>query len=186
MGVVPSILLQALRTTSASSEMERALRLKLEGGQFRDVAAEHRRLMQRVRGRGNRTTEGRLRAALVGAGIRGWCLHERSLYGQPDFYFHKHRVAVFVDGCFWHGCPECGHVPSKNTSYWRAKFGRNRRRDKKTKELLQQTGVRVVRFWEHEIQEQLPQCLQTIYKLTDGASRRRQKSTGRTLNGATV
>jgi DNA mismatch endonuclease (patch repair protein) len=60
------------------------------------------------------------------------------------------RVAVFVDGCFWHGCPNHGTWPSRNAAFWREKIEANQRRDRQTDALLKAAGWRVVRVWEHE------------------------------------
>lgn len=97
--------------------------------------------------------------ALVRARITGWTLHASELPGRPDFYFPAKRVAVFVDGCFWHGCPRCGHVPKTNDGFWQLKIKRNRQRDAKVRARLRRRGVRVVRFWEHELRDRLPICV---------------------------
>jgi DNA mismatch endonuclease (patch repair protein) len=69
---------------------------------------------------------------------------------RPDIVFAKRRVAVFIDGCFWHGCPEHGRVPTgANASYWELKLGRNRRRDAIQDEALKSAGWTVIRMWEH-------------------------------------
>jgi DNA mismatch endonuclease (patch repair protein) len=69
---------------------------------------------------------------------------------QADIVFPIERVAVFIDGCFWHGCPEHGRRPSANGAYWSAKIERNRARDARNDVLLEQAGWAVVRAWEHE------------------------------------
>src|SRR5690242_2121977 len=69
--------------------------------------AQRSERMARVKGRGNRSTEVRIAAALAGAAIRGWRRHPQHVLGRPDFWFPAERVVVFVDGCFWHGCPTC-------------------------------------------------------------------------------
>jgi DNA mismatch endonuclease (patch repair protein) len=56
-----------------------------------------------------------------------------------------------VDGCFWHGCPKCGHVPHTNSAFWHAKFSRNQQRDILNTKLLKRKGLRVVRIWEHSL-----------------------------------
>jgi DNA mismatch endonuclease (patch repair protein) len=117
--------------------------------------------MSAVRGKRNKTTELALRMALVRSGIGGWVLHQKML-GCPDFYFPKARLAVFVDGCFWHGCHKCGHVPATNNSYWAAKLRRNRERDVATNEKLRAAGVAVIRFWEHELRRSIGGCLAKI------------------------
>jgi DNA mismatch endonuclease (patch repair protein) len=108
--------------------------------------------MASVKGSGNRSTERRLRFALVRAGLKGWRLHFRQLPGKPDFFFPKESVVVFADGCFWHGCRKCGHVPNKRSAFWAAKIRRNRLRDRSATRLLRDRGFVVLRFWEHEIE----------------------------------
>jgi DNA mismatch endonuclease, patch repair protein len=107
--------------------------------------------MRRVRARGNRSTEWKVRAILVRAGLRGWAMHVRSLPGCPDFVFDRRRVAIFVDGCFWHGCQLCRRpLPKTNGKYWRDKILGNRARARAVTRLLQGEGYRVVRVWEHD------------------------------------
>ena len=112
--------------------------------------AKRSAVMGRIRGKGNRTTEGRLAALLRAEGIIGWRRH-RPLPGRPDFAFPKLRVAIFVDGCFWHGCPRHGTLPRTNARFWREKIARNRERDREVNRELRHRGWRVVRIWEHEL-----------------------------------
>jgi len=81
-------------------------------------------VMASVRSTGNRSTEKRLRSALVHAKIKGWRIQAHDLAGIPDFVFDNERVAVFVDGCFWHGCPRCYRRPSSSRKYWDEKVKR--------------------------------------------------------------
>jgi len=148
------------------------LREKLVGGSFGNVPAAHSKRMGAIRGRGNRTTEARFRAILVRAGIRGWTLNTKDLQGKPDFFFPAERVAVFIDGCFWHGCPQCGHVPSVNRPFWKAKIERNQERDRNTNLLLRQERIQSFRLWEHELLKP-SDCLQKLQKLLRMTSRRR-------------
>src|SRR6266404_2096697 len=85
--------------------------------------------MSRIRSRGNKDTELALAKLLRRNRISGW-RRNQSVFGKPDFIFHRVRLAVFVDGCFWHGCPKCGHIPKSRRLYWRTKILRNRTRDK--------------------------------------------------------
>lgn len=73
-----------------------------------------------------------------------------NLRRRADIVFPRLRIAVFVDGCFWHGCPEHGTWPRQNADWWRAKIEGNRRRDADTNERLKEEGWTVVRVWEHE------------------------------------
>ena len=113
--------------------------------------ASRSRNMSKIRSRGNLTTEKRFRAQLVRARISGWQLQSSLLPGRPDFLFPKQRIAVFVDGCFWHGCPRCGHRPKSNRRYWTPKLTHNRERDIKVSREIRTHGWHVLRIWEHEI-----------------------------------
>jgi DNA mismatch endonuclease, patch repair protein len=113
--------------------------------------AERSERMSRVRSRGNRSTEGRVREELVDQGIKGWVSHPDSVPGRPDFYFEERRLAVFVDGCFWHGCPNCGRLPKTRVEFWRAKIGGNRRRDRLSNRRLWREGYRVLRIRECDL-----------------------------------
>lgn len=142
--------------------MEKALREQLPGGTFGVVPPARAHTMSAVKGRGNKTTEVRLRMALVAAGLSGWALHAEELPGCPDFCFPALKVVIFVDGCFWHGCPGCGHTPQKNRGYWETKIARNKARDKKATKQLRAGGYRVLRFWEHDVKCHLEACAQQI------------------------
>ncbi|MDQ3821642.1 MAG: very short patch repair endonuclease [Actinomycetota bacterium] len=94
-----------------------------------------------------------LRSALHARGLRFrknpvLRLAERSV--RPDVVFSRHKLAIFVDGCFWHRCPEHGTNPRFNSSYWRSKLDRNVERDRFVDEALRAEGWRVFRVWEHE------------------------------------
>ena len=106
--------------------------------------------MSRIRSRGNLTTEKRLEKILRGYKIFGWRRHA-DLPGRPDFVFWKHKVAVFVDGCFWHGCPTCSLEPKSNIEYWTKKIENNRRRDKRVRAQLNRKGWSTIRIWEHSL-----------------------------------
>jgi DNA mismatch endonuclease (patch repair protein) len=93
-----------------------------------------------------------LRKVLHGAGFR-YRVHRRPVKGvrrEADLVFGPSRVAVFVDGCFWHGCPEHATQPKSNAEWWRAKLDKNMARDAETTEHLLAEGWTVLRFWEHE------------------------------------
>src|ERR1035438_10274142 len=109
------------------------------------------RVMAQVRSQRNRSTEWRLRSALVRAGIRGWTLNAAGVTGKPDFVFPERQLVVFVDGCFWHGCPKCKRIPSSNTLYWGPKIRRDRKRDRAVDRSLRSAGWKVLRVWEHQL-----------------------------------
>jgi len=70
---------------------------------------------------------------------------------RPDFVFRRARLALFVDGCFWHGCPQHGTQPKGNAAFWRRKFSRNKKRDRLVTRTLRKSGWRVIRIWEHTL-----------------------------------
>jgi DNA mismatch endonuclease (patch repair protein) len=96
----------------------------------------------------------KLRRALWHAGIRGYRTNLRSVRGAPDVVFTKHRLAVFVDGAFWHGHPN-KFPEARMSEYWKAKIARNRIRDERVVYELQMTGWRVLRFWDFEVDHNL-------------------------------
>lgn len=110
--------------------------------------------MAAIKSQHNRSTERNVRLAFARVGIRGWETHPKDVLGHPDFYFPKQRIALFVDGCFWHGCSKCGHIPSTRSRYWRTKIRRNQQRDVTTTRLLRRRGVKVLRIWEHQTLDQ--------------------------------
>src|SRR5690242_4583024 len=116
--------------------MESVLRLTLKSRRFTRVPPARSHVMSAIRSSGNRSTELRLRLALVRAGIPGWKLHVTGLPGRPDFFFPRRNLAVFVDGCFWHGCPKCGHLPRTNHLFWKTKISRTKMRDMAAKSAL--------------------------------------------------
>ena len=77
-------------------------------------------------------------------------MQTEGIKGKPDFYFPESKVAVFLDGCFWHGCPEHGTWPKANAAWWRAKITANQARDRDTDRHLHDCGWTVVRVWAHE------------------------------------
>lgn len=105
--------------------------------------------MSRIRGR-DTGPELTLRRALWSAGLR-YRLHAR-IAGRPDIVFTRGRVAVFCDGCFWHGCPTHSVKPKTNSSFWGLKLARNKARDQAVTAALETEGWTVMRFWEHEIE----------------------------------
>ncbi|HVW86586.1 MAG TPA: very short patch repair endonuclease [Bryobacteraceae bacterium] len=125
------------------------------------LTPEQRRLnMSRIRG-ANTKPEILLRSALHASGLR-FRLHRRDLPGAPDIVFPGARVAVFVDGCFWHGCPSHGARPKTNREFWSSKLAANRRRDLNVNASLKDSGWTVLRFWEHEVKRGLPGVVRSV------------------------
>ncbi len=131
------------------------------------------RTMRAVKSKGNRSTEARLRALLARRGVRGWKVQAAQVRGSPDFIFPSERVAIFVDGCFWHGCPRCYRRPSSSRTYWDAKVQRTITRDNRNRARLRREGWSVLRLWEHALAEP-DRVLARIHAALD---RRRSAST---------
>jgi DNA mismatch endonuclease (patch repair protein) len=109
-------------------------------------------IMSRIRSSGT-TPEARL-CALVREALGGrWRIdtNVRALPGQPDVVVPGLRLVLFADGCFYHGCPEHGHVPKSNAGYWLPKLARNRRRDRASRRALREMGYAVWSLWEHQL-----------------------------------
>jgi DNA mismatch endonuclease (patch repair protein) len=117
-----------------------------------DVFTKKKRsqVMAAIRSRGNKSTEMKLAVILRAHAIKGWRRHQR-MRGNPDFVFRRERLALFVDGCFWHGCSQHGHLPQSNQQYWRPKITRNIARDRATNQLLRRSSWRVFRVWAHSL-----------------------------------
>lgn len=137
-----------------------------------DVSPEVRsRIMAAIRGT-NTQPEVALRKCLWAMGVRGYRLHARGIPGRPDLYFPALQVAVFVDGCFWHGCPDHYRRPRQNVEFWRAKYLRNRRRDRKVNRLLESEGYTVLRFWEHDLTASLERVARQVRRTVTQRRRR--------------
>jgi len=103
--------------------------------------------------RGNRSIDTKpemlVRMGLYKLGLR-YRVHYR-LEGKPDIVFTKKRLAIFIDGCYWHGCPKCYKEPKTNTEYWSKKIARNKQRALTVNKMLRTQGWDVLRIWEHEV-----------------------------------
>lgn len=94
-----------------------------------------------------------VRRTLWARGLR-YRVHSRAVLGTPDISNRRRRLAVFVDGCFWHGCPICYKEPKTNTEFWREKVRKNRARREAVRTELEAQGFRIVEIWEHEVDDQ--------------------------------
>lgn len=117
-----------------------------------DIVSKAKRseMMAHVRGCGNKDTELVMVRLFRNWGITGW-RRRQHVFGNPDFVFRRVKVAVFVDGCFWHGCPAHGRVPKTHRRFWAAKFAANKARDRVVNRMLRADGWTVIRVWEHEL-----------------------------------
>jgi DNA mismatch endonuclease, patch repair protein len=132
-----------------------------------DVFSRKKRsdIMSRVKGRGNRLTELRLIEFFREHGLVGWRRNSR-VFGRPDFVFPKSHVAVFVDGCFWHGCPVHGSIPATNREFWQSKLDRNKKRDRLVVKELKKRGWKPLRIWQHELRRP-PPLLRRLRRILD-------------------
>jgi DNA mismatch endonuclease (patch repair protein) len=121
--------------------------------------AERSRIMAGVRSRGNRTTELQMEALLKGIGLKGY-RKQWHVDGTPDFAWPRLKVALFVDGCFWHGCTNCKKPPASNIEYWKDKIRSNRQRDCRVNRKLRRRRWSVLRVRECAIH--LPATLKRI------------------------
>lgn len=131
--------------------------------------AKRSEVMSRIRSRGNRATELLLAQLLRQMGITGWRRHceiriqnpkSRNFRVKPDFVFLNRRIALFVDGCFWHACPQHMAMPSTNAAFWIEKLEANRARDQVVNRTLRRAGWRILRIWEHELVRKNEKTLQ--------------------------
>lgn len=103
-----------------------------------------------------------LRSVLHRAGLR-FRVNDRRLPGTPDIVLTRAKIAVFVDGCFWHACPEHGVLPKNNRDWWQAKLTVNRERDRRKDEALMALGWLPLHFWEHEDVEQMSAVIRDLW-----------------------
>lgn len=114
---------------------------------------DRRKTMQAVKGK-RTSLERRLSAMLAGMRLRGWRTNVSEIPGKPDILFINERVVIFIDGCFWHGCPYCKRkLPETNKEYWERKIQRNMERAKVHNQKLFEDGWTVIRIWEHELRD---------------------------------
>lgn len=124
--------------------------------------AKRSEVMSRIRGKGNKATELAMIQLFRQHGIAGWRRHQ-PVFGRPDFVFRKVRLALFVDGCFWHGCPKHSNMPANNRDFWEMKLSANKARDRRVNRVLRSEGWRVIRIWEHDLR-QPARCLARVSK----------------------
>ncbi|MBN1969899.1 MAG: very short patch repair endonuclease [Candidatus Delongbacteria bacterium] len=124
-------------------------------------------IMSSIRSK-NTKPEMMVRSALWKLGLR-YRIHFK-LPGKPDIVFNKQKIVIFIDGCFWHKCPECFKPPKSNTKYWKPKLQRNVERDRINTKKLKNMDWIVLRFWEHEVKNDLERVINSIVKLHNNNS----------------
>jgi len=122
------------------------------------------KIMAAIHSRGNTTTELPLGKLLWAADLKGYRKHWH-VAGKPDFAWPARKVALFVDGCFWHGC-RCKYLPRTHTDFWRKKIESNKRRDRRVAQSLRRDGWQVIRIKECAVSK--PSTLARIAKLLAG------------------
>jgi DNA mismatch endonuclease (patch repair protein) len=123
------------------------------------------RIMSAVRGR-NTSPELALRRALYAAGVRGWRCHYKRAAGTPDLAWPSRRLAVFVDGAFWHGHPDVYH--GQSGPFWDTKIAANRARDARVNDELAGAGWTVVRLWDFEVEREPVRCAEAVARVLRG------------------
>jgi len=121
-----------------------------------DVFSKEKRseVMSRIRGSGNKDTEIALVTIFRKHKITGW-RRKQKVFGKPDFVFWNQRVAIFVDGCFWHQCPLHSSIPRQNREFWEKKLSSNMARDQDVNNYLKENGWKVIRIWEHDLKDEV-------------------------------
>ncbi|MDZ7301727.1 MAG: very short patch repair endonuclease [candidate division KSB1 bacterium] len=130
--------------------------------------AKRSEVMSRIRSSGNKETELAMIKLFRKHKITGW-RRNYPLFGKPDFTFPQQRVVVFVDGCFWHGCPKHSNMPRNNRAFWKRKLDSNKARDRRVSRVLRQEGWRVIRIWEHAINKNPDRCIRGIIETVSGS-----------------
>lgn len=111
----------------------------------------------------NTKPETTLRKALWAAGLRGYRLHWKKAPGRPDIAFPGRKLAIFVNGCYWHRCPHCKpSMPKTHTDFWEGKFARNTERDARKISELKAAGWQVITIWECQVKKELGVCVKQV------------------------
>lgn len=154
-------------------------------------AKKRSEVMSHIRGTGNRSTEFALVLLMRYAGITGWrrqvevkiryrgskarrLMTTTHFTVKPDFIFQKVRLAVFVDGCFWHQCPMHSSLPANNREFWEEKLHENVARDRRATKLLRLSGWSVLRLWEHDMSD-CERVVRRIRRCLTNARRRKER-----------
>jgi len=119
------------------------------------------KIMSKIRSK-NTKPEISLRKTLWHSGYKGYRLNYKKAPGKPDICYVGKKISIFVDGCFWHGCPLCYKKPSSNKKYWSKKLKENKERDKRVDGKLKKQGWVVLRFWECEINKEIEKVSKRI------------------------
>ena len=127
--------------------------------------AQRSRNMAAIHGKGNKSTEIKLIRLLRKYKLTGWRRHYEQLPGKPDVVFPRKKLAIFLDGCFWHGCPCCKLNPASNRKFWRKKIGENKIRDRKNTKQIKAGQWKVMRIWEHQLKSNPHNAIRKIQEV---------------------
>ena len=128
----------------------------------RHTKAQRRYNMSRIKNK-DTSLELRFRKMLFEKGLRGYRLNY-NLLGKPDIVFTRFKLAIFLDGCFWHKCKKCFKYPKSNKKFWKDKILKNEKRDKIVNRELSKSGYKILRFWQHEIKENPDKCINHVIR----------------------
>ncbi len=133
------------------------------------------RIMSKIRGK-NTKPELQVRKLLWNSGYRyriHYPIQGMTKVIRPDIAFPNKKIAIFIDGCFWHACPKCYREPKSNVDFWKKKISRNKERDREDTENLEQLEWTIIRIWEHEIKESLDDVVMKIIRQLNSADDRK-------------
>lgn len=119
--------------------------------------------MSKVKGR-NTNIEIIFRRLMWSKGEKGYRVNNPKVFGKPDIFFGKRKIAVFIDGCFWHKCPACRSIPKSNFDFWDEKLNKNAKRDQEVNKKLRKNGIKAIRFWGHELENNIEKCYKRLTK----------------------
>jgi DNA mismatch endonuclease, patch repair protein len=120
------------------------------------------RVMSSIKGK-NTSPELSIRKAISTYGLKGYRLHLKKVPGRPDIAFTKKKLAIFINGCYWHRCPYCSpSFPKTHRKFWKEKFKKNIERDKKKNKELKALGWSVLTLWECQIKNNISSCVKKI------------------------
>jgi len=131
--------------------------------------------MSRIRSNNNNSTELKLLDILLQHNISGW-ERDSNIIGKPDFVFFEKQIAIFIDGCFWHGCPKCFNMPKSNEEYWSVKITQNKKRARFVNSELKRNGWKVIRIWEHSFKRPSFILKKIIKALEGGGAKMNRKN----------
>lgn len=139
-----------------------------------NIAPEIRKKTMRAIKSSNTFLENRVKKALWNKNLR-YRKSEKALFGKPDICFISKKIVIFIDSCFWHGCPEHCRMPHSNIDYWENKILKNKIRDEKVNKYYSENGWVCIRVWEHELKENFDLAISRIEELVKAPNKFRKE-----------